>query len=167
MLKRGWKHVNPTSGSNPFIAMQWNALADNLCTTSSFPFANKEILQWNERKDALLSFIVEVSPDILGLEEVDRYKDHFLPFFEENGYDSHFFIKQNGNDGSVVAWKKSRFTAERKPETFYYTKEASQGAIIQSLTCNDSGNTIHVAVTHLVSNFDKSILFLYCIYIEF
>ena len=151
MLARSWRKLCAAEASC-FVVMQWNVLSDELCTTSSFPYTNPASLEWENRQKTLLDEIRRVSPSVLALEEVDRYEDYYLPFLKEE-YDSVFFQKAGGKDGTVLAWKKDEFSRSADSYCLRYSQTGSQGAIIQSLTHMATEKKILVAGTHLVSLF--------------
>lgn len=47
-------------------------------------------LRWENRKKAILAQIQYLDPDIVCLQEVDHYKDFFLPELSKLGYNGHF-----------------------------------------------------------------------------
>jgi mRNA deadenylase 3'-5' endonuclease subunit Ccr4 len=61
--------------------MTWNTLA-NICadqTPQGFPFVDAAILDFDHRKTLLIDEIALHDPDVLCLQEVDKYDEWFKP----------------------------------------------------------------------------------------
>ena len=105
--KRRGKRIVPTSNLHPnlkndschFRVMQFNTLADEL--SDAFPFVDSSYLTWDYRKNAILEEIKRNSADIVALEEVDHFKDFFLPEMKRFGYEGEGLMKTNANNGYV------------------------------------------------------------------
>lgn len=159
LVGRNWLKLNEAINKPSFIVMQWNILADFLCTTSSFPYADSSVLKWQNRQSPILEEIKRIKPDIICLEEVDRF-DILKPFLEEQQLASVFYKKPHSNDGTVVAWRRAMFKSLDVIK-YRYTKTGSQGAIIVLLEHKESNNKIAVGATHLVSLEFLSLLYFF------
>eukprot|EP01135_Chromosphaera_perkinsii_P005158 Nk52_evm6s319 gene=Nk52_evmTU6s319 len=85
--------------------VQFNTLADELCNTTAFPFVDSKYLQWEYRKELLVDEMLllphlgdtgpALLPDIIALEEVDHFEDHFEPRLRDKGYEGRCLLKIN------------------------------------------------------------------------
>ena len=83
--------------------LQFNALADSLSLAGGFSRAPPECLTWEARRQPLLEEIVRHDPDIVCLQEIDKFQEWFEPQLKQHGYTGIF--KQKGGeskDGSVL-----------------------------------------------------------------
>ena len=105
--------------------------------------------------EAILSPDLTNLPDIIAMEEVDRYRGFFAPALSCFGYSGVFASKPHSpgvkagwySDGCCLFWKETKFklVSERKNEY----RVGSQVAMIITLRHVSSGQLIVVAVTHL------------------
>ncbi|DBA92990.1 TPA: hypothetical protein ACH3X2_003332 [Trebouxia sp. C0005] len=73
-LKRVWTlPVNPKKDSANLKILQWNVLADGLAQHGDFVKVTQQALCWSSRAEKLLQQILEPQPDIVCLQEVNRY----------------------------------------------------------------------------------------------
>uniref|UniRef100_A0A6B2LF77 Endonuclease/exonuclease/phosphatase domain-containing protein n=1 Tax=Arcella intermedia TaxID=1963864 RepID=A0A6B2LF77_9EUKA len=125
-------------------------LADWL--SDAFPFAKPEVLKWDYRKNKIIQVVLEVNPDVFALEECDHYEDWFKGQFKAKGYKSTYLIKNGGNDGTAIFWKKEKFTKLKQGTHTYLwnSKKTTQGVLAVVLQGKDKEKTsICVAATHL------------------
>ncbi|XP_041800299.1 nocturnin-like [Chelmon rostratus] len=148
---------------NPSIRiMQWNILAQALGEgKDGFIRCPLDALNWQERKYLILEEILTYRPDILCLQEVDHYYDTFRPIMASLGYHSSFLAKpwspcldveqNNGPDGCALFYRRSRFSLQATAHLRLSAKmlPTNQVAIVQTLTCQVTGQELCVAVTHL------------------
>jgi mRNA deadenylase 3'-5' endonuclease subunit Ccr4 len=147
MFKRSW---SSRQAKTTFTVLQWNALADGLCTRESFPFTNPNVLNWDVRKPQLEFGLEHISPSLVVLEEIDRYEDVFKPYFEAHSYGSVFYPKSE-RDGTVLAWKVDEFQPIGPAEKRALIQNFTNFVLIQKLLHVASQKTIILAGTHLVS----------------
>lgn len=98
-----------------------------LALSSSSPTENfikcpQEALNWKNRSRRSLEEILTYEPDIICLEEVDHFKDCYLPALESVGYAGLFKGKKNspclkfacnfGPDGCALFYNKHKFALE-------------------------------------------------------
>lgn len=106
--------------------MQWNMLAQALCHGSdNFVLCPKEALDWENRKIRVLEELLQYSPDILCLEEVDKF-DFLQTNLRKVGYDGLFFDKlsspcldfehHTGPDGCAIFYLTSKIKLILKHE---------------------------------------------------
>lgn len=100
--------------------LQFNILADGLSGRRSdlgdFSRANKDVLDWDIRKEKLLYEITQYDPDIITLQEIDHYHDYFLPKLRALGYVGYFAPKPTSkclavseySDGCALFVRRSR-----------------------------------------------------------
>ncbi|CAJ1058010.1 nocturnin [Xyrichtys novacula] len=148
---------------NPSIrVMQWNILAQALGEgKDGFIRCPLDALNWEERKYLILEEILTYRPDILCLQEVDHYYDTFQPILSSLGYHGTFMAKpwspcldveqNNGPDGCALFYRRSRFSLQATAHLRLSAKmlPTNQVAIVQTLTCRETGRRLCVAVTHL------------------
>eukprot|EP00727_Mastigamoeba_balamuthi_P003546 m51a1_g13189 hypothetical protein (108) ;mRNA; r:56-525 len=77
----------------PFSLATYNALSQALCTSSYLPHASRAVLRAKWRRPALIAGIAALGADVLCLQELDSYADHWRAALESAGY-------------SEGAWKK-------------------------------------------------------------
>lgn len=95
--------------------MQWNGLANNLCTPTSFPHADPSVLEWKNRFSKILREINTRAPDIMCLQEVDEFKQ-INSELTMQGYRGVFFKKQGTDslDGCAIFVQSRVVTHECK-----------------------------------------------------
>mmetsp|Transcript_36353 Transcript_36353/g.95415 ORF Transcript_36353/g.95415 Transcript_36353/m.95415 type:complete len:390 (-) Transcript_36353:141-1310(-) len=164
-----------------FLFMQFNMLAEGLSalpdarhpfellegkTNSCGGFAIPEdmktkVFDFSVRKFLVLEDILLLSPDILTLEECDRFVDFFMPALSRFGYHGVWVPKAESpckefgwySDGVAIVWKKDVFTlvTERRWQWVHgregqREKNVSCATILQK---KSSGKKLVVACTHL------------------
>lgn len=105
----------------PFRVLQFNVLADGLSglreDKGSFANTDPKLLDWESRKYKLLGEIIQYSPDIVTMQEVDHYNDFFLPELQAMGYIGVYSPKplsaclfvSNSSDGCALFISEKRF----------------------------------------------------------
>ncbi|XP_068596559.1 nocturnin [Brachionichthys hirsutus] len=142
--------------------MQWNILAQALGEgKDGFIRCPLDALNWQERKYLILEEILTHRPDILCLQEVDHYYDTLQPIMASLGYRGSFLAKpwspcldveqNNGPDGCALFYRRSRFTLQATAHLRLSARmlPTNQVAIVQTLSCQVTGQQLCVAVTHL------------------
>ncbi|TWW55872.1 nocturnin isoform X1 [Takifugu flavidus] len=142
--------------------MQWNILAQALGEgKDGFIRCPLDALNWEERKYLILEEILTYRPDILCLQEVDHYYDTFQPIMASLGYHGTFLAKpwspcldverNNGPDGCALFFRRSRFSLQATAHLRLSAMmlPTNQVAIVQTLSCQATGQQLCVAVTHL------------------
>ena len=117
-------------------------------------------MQWNHRKEKLISEILRSEADIVCLQEVDHFFDFFLPRLKENGFKGFFNPKKpspcievegnSGPDGCALFYKTTKFVCLDKQELTLRNadgEKASQVAILVKLGRREmtSGNEYEAA----------------------
>ena len=137
--------------------LQFNILADHL--SDAFPLVDKDCLKWENRKTLILEHILQKSPDIICLEEVDHFTDWFQPELAKFGYTGYFITKKV--DGCALFFKHDKFRAgsggirliklsDYLPAPF--NKTSQQVAIVAHLRTLDFANII-IGMTHLKAKY--------------
>ncbi|XP_034546341.1 nocturnin [Notolabrus celidotus] len=153
----------PRHKHSPSIrVMQWNILAQALGEgKDGFIRCPLDALNWQERKYLILEEILTYRPDILCLQEVDHYYDTFQPILASLGYHGNFLAKpwspcldveqNNGPDGCALFYRHSRFSLQATAHLRLSAMmlPTNQVAIVQTLSCRETGRRLCVAVTHL------------------
>ncbi|GMH96740.1 hypothetical protein TrVE_jg14038 [Triparma verrucosa] len=143
LYSRSWKELCPTvvnEASRRIRVMQFNLLAEGLSADPEIkaPFEDGRfgkksdkstwggfdsiqepgvVLNFSTRKYRILEEILRHGPDIIALQEVDRYHDFFGPLLNHLGYDSRWSCKLDSpslkfgyfSDGVSICWRKDRF----------------------------------------------------------
>jgi len=104
----------------PFRVLQFNVLADGLSglreDRGSFINVDPKSLEWEQRRYRLLGEVVQYSPDIITMQEVDHYNDFFFPELQRMGYIGMFAPKplssclfvSNSSDGCAIFVSEKR-----------------------------------------------------------
>lgn len=164
-LKREF-HVCDDNDKNagPVIrVMQWNILAQALCHGSdNFVLCPKEALHWENRNLRVIEELLQYSPQVLCLQEVDKFE-----FVKENlgkvGYEGIFFPKPDspcldfehhtGPDGCAIfyATDKIKLISQKCIVLKDNGYETNQVCVICTfgIIGNDHTPNFTVAVTHL------------------
>ncbi|DBB12848.1 TPA: hypothetical protein ACH3X3_005610 [Trebouxia sp. C0006] len=161
-LKRLWTlPIDPKKENANLKVLQWNVLADGLAQNGDFVKVTQQALCWSYRAEKLLQLILEPQPDIVCLQEVNRYGDCLLPAMEKHGYTGAFFCKpcspaeQYGApcDGCALFYRSDRFDlcAEPQGQTFKAMdgSAGNQGMLMVHLFDRHSNTPICAATTHL------------------
>lgn len=129
-----------------------NVLADRLAPPSAFPHTDPAVLTWAHRKDLLLQQITSLDPDVVCLEEVDHYEDHFRPAMASHGYEGFFKVK-NGEgdaDGCALFFKSARFELVAHRAIDFEGSHTQVALIVRlRLRSEQDGRDLCVAATHL------------------
>lgn len=84
---------------------------------------DNRVFNWSSRKMLLLNEMFADSPDILTLQELDKYKVFFQPAFRERGYNHVYAQRVNREDGIAIVFNSSRFQLLDRSPTFYLPNE--------------------------------------------
>ena len=96
---RDWLVLEDTSNAasppEMFSAFSYNILCDRYATKSQYGYAPARVLAWEHRKEIILSEILSQDPDIICLQELDKYNydEFFRPKLAESGYKGYFAQK--------------------------------------------------------------------------
>ncbi|KFK39180.1 hypothetical protein AALP_AA3G210600 [Arabis alpina] len=113
-IARDWidSETSPVSeDSERFTLVSYNILGDknssyhrDLYSNVSFPY-----LKWGYRKRLICEELIRLKPDIICLQEVDKYFDLFS-MMEKAGYAGSYMRRTGDNiDGCAMFWKADRF----------------------------------------------------------
>lgn len=145
------------SNKGSFTILQMNTLADGLCDSNSFPFSDPATLEWEYRKQHLVSILTEHPHDILCLQEVDKFEEYYEKSLAAKGYQGIFKEKSDANyrparDGCALFYNSSRFEVVDK-RLVELSPQHSQIAILVKLRFVEEGNNekkgVIIATTHL------------------
>lgn len=122
---RRWRFAKqrPPHQAGRFIILSYNILADYLAQEHRFLYERISpfILDWNWRKDKLLFEFGLWSPDILCLQEVDKFTD-LEQEMASQGYNGTWKIRTgDAADGCAIFWRTKRFQL-RYEEDIEFTK---------------------------------------------
>jgi CCR4-NOT transcription complex subunit 6 len=97
--------------SKELTIVQWNTLAQSLCHSLSFPFVNKNVLEWPHRFKQMMKRLNDFKADIICLEEVDKdcFLNDFEPALNALGYDGIYCkkVSNDNKDGCAIFVKRS------------------------------------------------------------
>lgn len=119
----------------PFSVITWNCLAD---TYSRGPIAQKEsdvdVVSWSFRSKLIHEVVSHHDADIVCLQEVDHYEDHFKPFFFARSYHVEYVQRVGRQDGILIAFKRHKFVLLQKQIVHFDDLSRVQPHILQPLT---------------------------------
>jgi len=146
--------VQLTSSASPqsFSLMTFNLLADSLCHPDAFPMSPPECLRWDYRKDQLLGEIKRFDPDLLCVQECDKYDEWFSPQLSEVGYAGEFKKKANdAPDGAAIFYKKDKFSCVSSTSCQLRGTDAQIGIVMHLAPKSEESGHKHILCgsTHL------------------
>ncbi|ORX58307.1 hypothetical protein DM01DRAFT_1333959 [Hesseltinella vesiculosa] len=122
---RQWMNVGEQKDgddADTFLVLCYNTLCPMYMSPERYGYTPSWCLEWEYRKDLLLSELQEFDADIVCLQEVatNTYTNDFLPFMQNNGhYEGLFYPKSRSKtmdedqrqlvDGCAVFYKTSRY----------------------------------------------------------
>jgi len=138
--------------SGEFSVMQYNILGDIYASPQWFPQKNKNILEWENRRE-LITQKMTCDPDIVCMEELDKF-EYFDKIFGFRGYKGHFAQRPNKPDGCGIFFKSEKF---KEVENYFVDYDDNTNRIatilhlkyIQNNVPVDSEYSIFIASTHL------------------
>uniref|UniRef100_A0A2A4K1Z1 Endonuclease/exonuclease/phosphatase domain-containing protein n=1 Tax=Heliothis virescens TaxID=7102 RepID=A0A2A4K1Z1_HELVI len=148
--------------------MSYNVLAQSLLETHSFLYeeCERQCLLWENRSKLLYQEIIDQSPDILCIQELESSQvKSFFSKFEEIGYYGLYKKKTSkGIDGCGIYFKKDYFKVEDVVNVEFYQPKVSilnqhhVGIIAKLSSLNMPGKPFVIANTHLVYNPRKMVV---------
>jgi CCR4-NOT transcription complex subunit 6 len=108
----------PSSSSSRFRVATYNLLAEIYATQQQYPYTDFWALSWEYRFQNLVAEILDASPDVLCLQEVqaDHYENHVYSQLSDSGYEGVFKPKTRQSmglagkvDGCALFWRRSKF----------------------------------------------------------
>mmetsp|Transcript_24542 Transcript_24542/g.27546 ORF Transcript_24542/g.27546 Transcript_24542/m.27546 type:complete len:592 (+) Transcript_24542:9-1784(+) len=106
------------SGGARFRIVTYNVLAEIYATQQQYPYCDFWALSWDYRFQNILREILDVSPDVVCLQEVqaDYYENQFYAAMSEAGYEGVYKQKTRQSmglagkvDGCALFWKRTKF----------------------------------------------------------
>lgn len=165
-----------------FSVVTWNCLADSyshshgLCdTTANATSANKSLAHkatsWSHRCHLIDAILTRRNADIVCLQEVDHFDDHFKQFFSEKSYHTEYVQRTSRKDGVLIAFKRHKFSLMQKhviqfddladfdPSILHPLKRSSFRRnnvalvlILRATNRDETARTLTVATAHLYWN---------------
>ncbi|KAI9278034.1 Endonuclease/exonuclease/phosphatase [Sporodiniella umbellata] len=123
--------------SEKFTVLCYNILCQKYATNQAYGYTPSWALNWDYRKELILTELGNSNADIICLQEVEMalFEDHFKEHFASAGYESVFFQKTRAKtmnekekrvvDGCATFYRTSRFTLV-KQEFVEYNQKALQ-----------------------------------------
>eukprot|EP00873_Tetraselmis_striata_P041151 jgi/Tetstr1/461415/TSEL_006525.t1 len=153
------RQISP--GTRRLRVLQFNVLADGLAQHGKFVKTPPEALEWEFRAPLLLQEVLSSKPDVICLQEVNRYGDSFQPKLEAAGYRGVFAPKIPSpaerygypGDGCCIFYSLDRLAPVAEPISRRYLDEGgqstSQGFLAWPLRDRATESTMLIATTHL------------------
>lgn len=87
--------LNGASQPEMFTAFSYNILCDKYATRSQYGYVPARVLNWEHRKEVILGEMLAQDPDIICLQELDKYNydEFFRPKLAESGYKGYYAQK--------------------------------------------------------------------------
>jgi len=110
--------TSSASGGARFRIATYNVLAEIYATQQQYPYCDFWALSWDYRFQNILREVLDVSPDIVCLQEVqaDHYENHLYAAMSENGYEGVYKQKTRQSmgiagkvDGCALFWRRNKF----------------------------------------------------------
>jgi mRNA deadenylase 3'-5' endonuclease subunit Ccr4 len=144
--------------------MSFNILAQ--CYTHQFLAEGtpKGVLDWETRAPKIINEITRYSPDIVCLQECDRWDNFMAPEMERHGYSGTFKIRTGGReDGVAILWKQDTFELHSSESIEYgmfggvglvvcLSRKIPHAASHEPLESSRTEMKISIANTHLYWN---------------
>eukprot|EP01130_Rhizamoeba_saxonica_P008149 TRINITY_DN3290_c0_g3_i1.p1 TRINITY_DN3290_c0_g3~~TRINITY_DN3290_c0_g3_i1.p1 ORF type:complete len:182 (-),score=31.34 TRINITY_DN3290_c0_g3_i1:474-1019(-) len=89
--------------------VSYNILSASSSKPQFFKTVDIQHLYWNNRKDKILADILQHQPDIISLQEVDKYRMFFYPSLNEQGYDSSYIQRPTKLDGCATFYNRNKY----------------------------------------------------------
>ena len=153
----------PGAASAPaaFTVLQFNVLADaysgagpRAAREKAFVAAPRDALPWAARRSPLLAEIARASPDIMCLQEVDKFQEWFRPQLAAQGYCGvlHQSDGRHSVCGVALFWRTSRFRLSGSRGVRFLRLGDAHGqvavmALLESVV--DPTRAVLAVVTHL------------------
>lgn len=133
-----------------FSVFTMNTLADQCAKNDSqgFPHVKPEVLQWENRKEHIISVIIKHSPDFICLQEIDHWFDWYQPILSNYGYQGVWYNGLENNlsrHGVALLWKTAQWTNTQIYSTKY--NESTQVFIAGHFV--NKQQTVGILTTHL------------------
>lgn len=110
--------VGGSGGGARFRIVTYNVLAEIYATQQQYPYCDFWALSWDYRFQNILREIMDVSPDVVCLQEIqaDHYEGHIYAAMSEVGYEGVYKQKTRQSmglvgkvDGCALFWKRNKF----------------------------------------------------------
>lgn len=121
--EREWIQIAPPrSRQMTFSVMSYNVLCDKYATRQQYGYCPSWALAWDYRKTIIMKELLDLTPDIIALQEVEteQYYAFFQPELAAQGYEGIFSPKSRARtmdqhdrkyvDGCAIFFHKSKFT---------------------------------------------------------
>lgn len=118
-----------------FSVVSWNCLAD--CYSHgpcAAPNAGVDIVSWAYRSTLITKVLSDHDADIVCLQEVDHYEDHFKAFFSSRGYHVEYIQRSKRQDGVLIAFKHKKFELLSSQIVYFDDLSQVKTHLLQPLT---------------------------------
>jgi len=90
--------------------LTYNVLSDSSAKPKYFPKVDPSVLLWKNRREIILRQIIEEDADVVCLQEIDHFRDDFLPGLGKQGYEGVWKQRTGGKkDGCCIFFKRDKF----------------------------------------------------------
>jgi len=135
--------ASPTN--SPIKIVSYNILVPH------YAHVNKPVLKdvtWEDRRDQLVSRMVSLNPDVIGLQEVERFGSIAEKMWQK-GYTGLYSGRNNGEEeGCAIFYKTDRFQ-EITHQPFFFNDGTGRLAFMASLKTKDGKSIFNVLSTHI------------------
>ncbi|KAL4854213.1 Glucose-repressible alcohol dehydrogenase transcriptional effector [Chlorella vulgaris] len=85
----------PPGAAPPLVVVTWNILC-NKYAGSQFSYCPPQFLAWQYRKQRCVETLLELRPDIVCLQEVERpfFENELEPLFQQHGYEALYYSRR-------------------------------------------------------------------------
>jgi mRNA deadenylase 3'-5' endonuclease subunit Ccr4 len=132
-----------------FTLLSWNCLAQSLTKGAFFPSCPSDCLTWESRAPKIVQEIVRYAPDVVCLQEVDRWDGQggIACALNAAGYDGSW-LKRTGlkQDGVALAWRRGTLRLDATREVQFGQKN---GVALMAHLLFGGGKSVVVGTTHL------------------
>ncbi|KAJ4825121.1 hypothetical protein Tsubulata_136953 [Turnera subulata] len=160
LLRRQWVEADGTqqqlASQERFTVVSYNILGDQNAYyhRDMYPNVPSPFMKWAHRKRVLCDELIGYSPDIICLQEVDKYFD-LLSFMEKAGYSGSYQRRTGGYvDGCATFWRTEKFRL-LEGESFEYKGFGLRDNVVQVSvfeTCKAESRRLVVGNIHVLFN---------------
>jgi len=137
------------TSQSAFSAVSWNVLADHFLRGSrvQYDHVHDSHLEWQSRKERIVSRILGFGCDILCLQEVEPifFESVLSPTLQQHGYDGLMNERscEDNHPGTCTFWRQDRFSLSR-----YFSQRRTLLVVLQDGQ-SEGGNCLAVVNVHL------------------
>ncbi|KAJ3374194.1 hypothetical protein GGF31_008411 [Allomyces arbusculus] len=128
--------ITNTSDPISLTVCSWNVLAQCLIRRDMFPDAPKDALRWKPRAKLLMDRVSTLDPDLLCLQEADRFDELWDSELTIRGYQHLHRHKDAGRHGCLIAWRAATWDLVRSHKIVFDASPLTHPTTIHPKTGN-------------------------------